>query len=269
MALLIPLTGGTITQKFGPGSMAIQPSMYHVGYDHAWWQKYPGASYHQNVHAGMDYAGKPKGTPLLAMEAGTVVRSTYDSNNGGGHVVEVEIRPGTRYSYNHCNSRLVGVGAKVARGQKIATIGESGTILQPDGTRVKSTYGVHLHLVLAINSKGSDGVTRPLIRNPQHFLPGGKYATNPAIQPLVKPPTYKIVKIKPGVNIRSTPDLDVGSTNIAYVSRADGIYALNGTKVGKEGTGFQLRGTVTNDDGTWGKLWGFNRYLYVMQGLYA
>ena len=269
MALAHPMPGATMTQRFGPSGMSIQPSMYHVARQHAWWQKYPGASWNQDVHAGTDFAGKPKGTPLLAMEAGVVVRSLYDANNGGGNVVEVEIRPGTRYSYNHCNSRLVGLGAKVSRGQKIATVGDTGTILMPDGTRKRAVTGVHLHLVLAINSKGSDGVTRPLIRDPQDYMAGGERANSDQIKPTAKPVSYPKVKVKPGVNIRSSPDLDMGSQNIAYVSRSDGIYAPNGTKVAPASTTFQLRGTTTNDDGQWGKLWGFNRYLFVKQGLYT
>jgi hypothetical protein len=79
--------------------------------------------------------------------------------------------------------------------------------------------------------------------------------------------TYPLVTIRAGVNIRSTPDLDVGSTNIVYVSREDGVYNMAGKKVANR-SGWQKRGTTTNDDGGWGKLYGLGRYVYVYNGLY-
>lgn len=262
MGLHWPLTGGSVSQHFGPSTMAIQPSMWVVRRDYAWWQPIAGGVFNYNVHAGTDFAGRVAGTPLLALEAGTVVRSTYDGDNGGGHVVEVEIRPGTRYSYNHCQSRLVGVGAKVKKGQAIATVGATGTILQSNGTRVRSAYGVHLHCVLTIVAGGI-----PMLYNAYQFLDGQPRAGDPRIRPLA--PTYKIVHIRPGVNIRATPDLDVGAANILYVTRTDGIYTVRtGARAASLSSGFQLRREFTNDDGTWGELFGFNRLVYVMKGLY-
>ena len=37
MALAHPLPGGSITQRFGPSTLAVQPSMYHDGTHRAWW----------------------------------------------------------------------------------------------------------------------------------------------------------------------------------------------------------------------------------------
>ena len=69
------------------------------------------------------------------------------------------------------------------------------------------------------------------------------------------------------MNLRSTADLDVGGANILYVTRDDGVYNLRGQKVANRG-GWQKRGTKATDDGTWGVLYGLNRYVFVMNGLY-
>jgi murein DD-endopeptidase MepM/ murein hydrolase activator NlpD len=270
MALASPLPSGVVTQRFGPSTLTVQPSMYHVGTTKAYWNPFPGAAFNANVHAGTDFAGAPAGTPLLAMEAGVVVRSTYDGINGGGNVVEVEIRPGVRYSFNHCQSRLVGVGQRVSRGQRIATIGATGTILS-NGVYYRSAYGVHCHTVLTIQEKGSDGASRTMLYNVQLFMSGGSLAASALVKPLTTTvtTTYPLVAIRYPVNIRRSPDLDVDSANIGYFSRSDGIFDLAGRKRIDPGRkSFQLRATLSNDDGGWGKLFGFNEYLYVMQGLY-
>lgn len=267
MTLGMPLPGGYVSQSFGPSGQSIQPAMYHVGTEKAYWLQFPGSRFNANVHAGTDFAGMSAGSYLVAAEAGTVVRSTYDSVNGGGNVVEVEIKSGVRYSYNHCQTRLVGLGAKVSKGQRIARVGATGTIWTGSGY-VRSTYGVHCHAVLTISEKGSDGVTRTMLHDFADYMAGGYKQAYAIVKPTAVV-TYPLVKVRYPVNIRSTPDLDVGSSNIAYVSRETGVYTYpGGARAGRVGTGFQLRGSVTNDDGTWGKLWGFNRYLYVMKGLY-
>ena len=269
MALANPLPGGYVSQRFGPSTMAIQPSMYHVGTDRAWWLPFPGGSWHPDVHAGTDFAGMSAGSPLVAAEAGVVVRNEYDRYNGGGWVVEVEIKPGVRYSYNHCQSIWVGLGQRVSRGQQIAGVGATGTIWT--GSQfVRSTYGVHAHVVMTISTQESDGQWRPMLYDFADFMSGGAKAGSSLIQPPGSggTTTYPIVKVKVGVNIRSSPDLDVGANNIVYACTSTGIYDRAGNRVASNTTGFQLRGTVSNDDGSWGKLWGFNRYLYVYSGLY-
>jgi murein DD-endopeptidase MepM/ murein hydrolase activator NlpD len=247
--------------------MRIQPTMWRIASTKAWWNKIPGGVLDYDVHAGTDFAGMPAGSPLVAMQAGIVTRSEYDGINGGGHVVEVEIRPGVRYSFNHCNSRLVYVGQKVTQGQKIATVGATGTITYSDGTKVRSAFGVHCHTVLTIRETLSDGITRSMIYNLFPYLEGQALANSSIVAPAGA--SYPTVRVRNPVNIRSTPDLDVGSANILYVSRADGIFRVSdGARVASATTGFQLRRTLSNDDGTWGELYGFKRLLYVMKGLY-
>jgi len=266
MALLKPLENGTKTQGFGPSAIEIEPSMWYSATRKAFWQWYPHSSFSRNVHAGVDFAGKPAGTGLRAAEAGVVTKSYYDAINGGGNVVEVEIRDGVRYSYNHCQARKVGVGQKVKRGQIIATIGATGTILI-NGVYYRSAYGVHCHTCLLIREKGSDGVTRWMLYDFSDFMAGGTLENSDLIKP--KTTVYATVEVKPDCNIRSPPNLDVGATNIAYVTRSDGIYSRAGHKVAAAGADFQLRGHVSNDDGGWGHLYKFNQHLYVKDGLYG
>jgi hypothetical protein len=243
--------------------MAVQPAMWVVGTIKAWWQWFTGSVFVQNCHAGVDFAGKPAGSALVAAEGGIVTAAYYDGVNGGGNVVEVEIRAGVRYSYNHCQSRKVGVGAKVGKGQLIATVGATGMIRNADGSYTRSAYGVHCHTNLLILEGG-----RWMLYDFADFMSGGSNANDARIKPAYAPTTYPLVRINPGVNIRSTPDLDVGDTNILYVTRADGVYSrATGKKVANLG-GWQKRGTTTNDDGGWGKLYGLNRYVYVFNGLY-
>lgn len=264
MALGLPLPGGWITQRFGPSTQAVQPSMYYLGTVKAFWQPFPGQTgWHPDVHAGTDFAGKAAGSPLVAAEAGVVTRAEYDRYNGGGWVVEVEIRPGVRYSYNHCQSLKAWVGQKVARGAIIAYVGATGTIWT-GSSFVRSTYGVHCHAVLLIKEKSSDGVWRTMLYDFADFMAGGSHAGST----LVKPPTTVIgvpATLKPGFNVRSSPDLDVGSTNIVYITRADGVYNRLGTRVANL-TGWRYVSSTNADGYTWGKIYGLRRYVYVVFG---
>jgi hypothetical protein len=265
MALASPLPTGSITQRFGPSTQAIQPSMYHEGTHRAWWQFISGWSFNANCHAGVDFAGGVAGTPLYAAEAGTVTKSWYDGVNGGGHVVEVEIRSGVRYSYNHCSTRYVGVGAKVGRGARIAGIGATGTILLADGSKVRSAYGVHCHAVLTMR----DSAGRWILYDFADFMAGGSHAGDARVKPLTTTVNVpdKLVRLNPWCNVRSTPDLDVGATNIAYTTRDTGVYNLKGQKVANLG-GWTLKQYVSNDDGKWGQLYGLGRTVYMMEGLF-
>jgi hypothetical protein len=262
--LRFPAPGGRVTQEFGHSTLAVQPSMWRESNNSkAYWQRYPGADvFDANVHAGFDVAGLAAGSPLVAPEAGTVVRSEYDGDNGGGHVVEIEIRPGTRVSHNHCSARLVSAGQKVTKGLKVATIGATGTITMPDGTKVRSAYGVHDHFVLTIRERGSDGVTRTMLYNPRPFLEGGALAGDARIKPLAA----RIVHVQAGVNIRTSADLDAGSRNIYATSTPIGIYRA-GTRIAPLTTDFVYSRDRSTDDGVFAEIIGFGRYLYVFKPL--
>jgi murein DD-endopeptidase MepM/ murein hydrolase activator NlpD len=270
MALALPLPGGVITQRFGLSSMAVQPTMFLRYTEKAYWVAFPGyTDVSDNVHAGVDFAGMPAGSRLVAPEDATIVRAEYDRYNGGGWVIEGEIRPGVRWSLNHCQSLAKWVGAKVTKGQTVAYVGATGTIWDPErATFVRSTYGVHCHTLLIVRETGPDGITRTMLHDFLDFASGGSRAGSSLVRP-PSDPVYPNVVVNPtGVNIRTTPDLDVGDANIMFVARADGIRTRAGTKVAGPSYEFDLRRTVVTDDGEFGELLGLKRTLYVRTGLY-
>lgn len=184
MALGSP--GGGITQGFGASVITLEPSAWvhyrDEGTRKAYWQPFPGAHFERHVHMGVDFGGMSEGHGLAALEAGTVTASHFDKWNGGGNVVEVEIRPGVRYSFNHCMARKVRLGQKVKRGQIIATLGCSGTIWT--GERfIPSCLAPHLHINFTIRERGSDGIKRTLLYDVSDFMQGGALAHDPRIEP--------------------------------------------------------------------------------------
>ncbi len=83
-------------------------------------------------HDGIDM-GASVGTPIYAADNGTVIYSEY--NNGGyGYMIQIDHGNGVVTYYSHCNELLVPAGSIVAKGDKIATVGNTG----------RST-GPHLH----------------------------------------------------------------------------------------------------------------------------
>lgn len=90
------------------------------------------------LHAGIDIAAST-GTPIYASDNGIVVESEYQSN-GYGNIVKIDHQNGFVTYYAHCSKLLVNVGDVVAKGDKIATIGNTG----------RST-GSHLHFEIREN----------------------------------------------------------------------------------------------------------------------
>lgn len=177
------------SQQFGPVPWGVpgylsQPAMYGQwsnaaqGYESAWWNADGGGAYFPRFHNGLDIAAA-EGTPLRAMESGEVIEKGWRTN-GGGYVIEVKIRPGTFYTYNHCSMFPAGllVGDTVHKGQVIAYIGSSG-----------AATGNHCHLSLDIDTRGSDGLQRRLMYSPKLFMPGGVLANDPRIVSSIVPPT--------------------------------------------------------------------------------
>jgi len=90
-----------------------------------------------NFHYGVDMAA-PKGTPIYASRAGTVVYS--GSATGYGLVVYINHGDGLQTRYGHCSKLLVKSGQAVSQGQLIALVGATG-----DAT------GPHLHFEIRVN----------------------------------------------------------------------------------------------------------------------
>ena len=79
-------------------------------------------------HEGIDLAS-PNGTPIFASADGVV---TFSGRKGGyGRLVEIRHADGLVTRYGHNSSNLVREGDMIRQGQKIATVGSSGTATGP------------------------------------------------------------------------------------------------------------------------------------------
>ncbi|RME20793.1 MAG: peptidase M23, partial [Deltaproteobacteria bacterium] len=83
-------------------------------------------------HHGLDIAA-PEGTPVRAVGSGTVVQA--QRLGGYGLAVVVQQDDGARVIYGHCSRSLAEPGQRVAAGQTIAQVGQTGRATGP-----------HLHL---------------------------------------------------------------------------------------------------------------------------
>ena len=97
----------------------------------------PGGRRTQGIHGynGVDLAGVPVGTPVLAAASGEVIVARQGGYNGGyGSYVVIKHDNGTQTLYGHLSSVTVGIGETIGKGQAIGGVGNSG----------RST-GPHLH----------------------------------------------------------------------------------------------------------------------------
>jgi len=93
-------------------------------------------------HKGVDMAAM-KGTPVKAAAAGTVVQAQYLPGYGNNILIQHNKYYRTRYA--HLNRIHVSVGQKVAQGQKIGTVGDSGSV------RKSGRDASHLHFEIYHN----------------------------------------------------------------------------------------------------------------------
>jgi murein DD-endopeptidase MepM/ murein hydrolase activator NlpD len=100
-------------------------------------------------HQAIDIAA-PFGSPLYAVESGTVVAAAYGWNGGYGTVVDIDHGGGYVSRYAHLSDMYVTKGQTVARGAVIGKIGLTGI-----------TTGPHVHFEILLN-----GVRQ----NPTFFL---------------------------------------------------------------------------------------------------
>jgi len=85
-----------------------------------------------SMHKGIDFA-MPEGTPLLALEPGTI--EVYNDDPGGwGNAVIIHYDSGDSHLYAHLNGVTVSDGARVKPGDTVALSGNTG-----------SSTGAHLH----------------------------------------------------------------------------------------------------------------------------
>ncbi|HWW72975.1 MAG TPA: M23 family metallopeptidase, partial [Duganella sp.] len=96
-------------------------------------------------HQGIDLAA-PKGTPIHAAAAGTVIAAGELAENNGRYGASVIIETGSLQTlYAHMNSVAVKAGDRVAAGQTIGAVGETGFATGP-----------HLHFEVRQNNRAID-----------------------------------------------------------------------------------------------------------------
>lgn len=88
--------------------------------------------YNSNIagHEGIDVIGK-KGSPVIAAADGVVIQSFYEPLYGNRLVIDHGVDSSgkrTRTVYKHLQDRQVALGARVSRGQQIATLGATGSL---------------------------------------------------------------------------------------------------------------------------------------------
>lgn len=166
MALIPSVPKGFTTQRFGPSSLIVEPSMWYRD-NRAYWLQFSRSYFHPNFHPGIDRAA-PTGTAVVAMQSGTVLFAGWKDNISGNQV-EVEIRPGTTFSVNHLSKVKVLKGQKVTRGQTIGLVGSTG-----------ASTGPHVHEGLTIK----DPLGRSFLYNAELYMRGGPRANSPKIRPL-------------------------------------------------------------------------------------
>ncbi|HUG27053.1 MAG TPA: peptidoglycan DD-metalloendopeptidase family protein [Gemmatimonadales bacterium] len=90
-------------------------------------------------HEGIDVVA-PRGTPIIAPGAGTVVSSRFEA--GYGNTVVLDHGHGIITRYAHASRLLVTPGQRVERGARIALVGNSGLSTSP-----------HLHYEVHVNGR--------------------------------------------------------------------------------------------------------------------
>ena len=99
-------------------------------------------------HPGVDIA-MPRGTPVIATGSGTLVQlKKSDLQAGYGNYVEIDHGEGIVTRYAHLEDILVRFGARVYKGDTIATVGTSGGSVAP-----------HVHYEILKDGKNVDPIT--------------------------------------------------------------------------------------------------------------
>jgi len=101
----------------------------------------------EKLHTGVDLAAVI-GTDIYAFADGTVVYVDRNQNSMYGKFLMLEHDNGMKTMYAHCNSISVEAGDSVTKGQKIATVGNTG-----------QSTGPHLHFEVQKNDEPIDPMT--------------------------------------------------------------------------------------------------------------
>lgn len=195
MPLILPFSG-SITQYFGSPATSVvsrEPAMWHVSNQRAWWLEFPGATYSPHFHPGVDLAAA-EGTPILACEAGVVTFAGW-KDDISGRQVEVRIGESAVYSFAHMAYIEVAAGQHVAKGQRLGTVGSTG-----------STTGPHTHWGVGLIVPPGNA-TWPTLYDPLSFLAGGVNAGSPLIRPPSLPDTSTAPAVVKEINLPTVTGL--------------------------------------------------------------
>lgn len=129
--------------------------------------QYGGGTAYEKFHPGIDIANKI-GTPIPAFAEGTVTKvvtgkkqakfkDPNDPNKGYGNYVIITDAQGNQHRYSHLENAYVKVGDKVAKGQEVGPMGNSGSTYSNSG-------GTGAHLDYRIMNAANKYI------NPQQFI---------------------------------------------------------------------------------------------------
>jgi murein DD-endopeptidase MepM/ murein hydrolase activator NlpD len=126
-------------------------------------RRHPILGYYK-MHTGVDWAGVPVGTPIMATGNGTIVKAGW--TNGYGRHIEIQHANGYLTTYSHMSgfAKSMAPGIKVQLGQVIGYLGSSGLATGP-----------HIHYEVKINDNFVDPMR---IKLPQGRELGGEVLTS-------------------------------------------------------------------------------------------
>lgn len=115
-------------------------------------------------HSGVDFA-MPEGTPIPALDRGTIVLQQYSKILGNVSVLRVMSKDKKLWYVGYCHLKAEGhaVGTKVREGDTIGFVGNTGS----------ASTGAHLHMTVSSKLKGVFGVTSDKI-DPIQFIKDNK-----------------------------------------------------------------------------------------------
>jgi murein DD-endopeptidase MepM/ murein hydrolase activator NlpD len=115
-------------------------------------------------HSGTDWA-MPEGTPIPAIDSGTIVLQQFSKVLGNVSVQRVADKEGKLWFVGYCHLQHPGldVGTKVKEGDVIGKVGNTGS----------ASSGPHLHLTVSKELKGVFGPTSVKI-DPIEFIKANK-----------------------------------------------------------------------------------------------
>lgn len=100
-------------------------------------------------HSAIDISGTGYGSPIYAVNNGTVYEAGYDTETKGNYVIINHNNKNYYTVYLHMKKIYVKKGQIVARGQQIGEMGNTGWVV-PKPTAARPTAGTHLHFSVYI-----------------------------------------------------------------------------------------------------------------------